>query len=158
VGTPDPVERTHRGGTVAEVMYPRPKPPLKNPYLHPMTETEWRDQLWALEEETLMAVDFDQSGTFREYAKLWLGPSVGHITAAVFNNLLITAGGTYVLARGVTYVSVNVAASVTITLPPSGPSGNVAANPGDFITLPGHHRRRWWSRSSVSDHNQPRRW
>jgi hypothetical protein len=29
-------------------LYPRPKPPLKNPYLEPMTETEWRDQLWEL--------------------------------------------------------------------------------------------------------------
>jgi hypothetical protein len=33
---------------VAAAMYPRPKPALKNPYLEPVTETEWRDQLWAL--------------------------------------------------------------------------------------------------------------
>jgi hypothetical protein len=33
---------------VAAALYPRPKPPLKNPYLEAMTETEWRDQLWAL--------------------------------------------------------------------------------------------------------------
>jgi hypothetical protein len=46
-GTPDVVDQ-RRQGTVAEAMYPRPKPPLKNPYLEPMTETEWRDQLWAL--------------------------------------------------------------------------------------------------------------
>jgi hypothetical protein len=46
--TPDVVERRDRNSSVADAMYPRPEPPLKNPYLHPMTETEWRDQLWAL--------------------------------------------------------------------------------------------------------------
>jgi hypothetical protein len=33
---------------VAAALYHRPKPPLKNPYLTPMTESEWRDQLWEL--------------------------------------------------------------------------------------------------------------
>jgi len=33
---------------VAAAMYPRPKPPPRNPYLEPMTEAEWRDQLWEL--------------------------------------------------------------------------------------------------------------
>jgi hypothetical protein len=46
-GAREPVER-RQGGSIAEVMYPRPKPPLRNPYLLPMTESEWRDQLWAL--------------------------------------------------------------------------------------------------------------
>jgi hypothetical protein len=46
-GTPDVVQQGRRG-SVADAMYPRPKPPLKNPYLEPMTETEWHDQLWAL--------------------------------------------------------------------------------------------------------------
>jgi len=40
--------RQRQGGSIAEALYPRPKPPLKNPYLEPMTETEWRDQLWEL--------------------------------------------------------------------------------------------------------------
>jgi hypothetical protein len=46
VGTPDVVQQGRRG--VADAMYPRQKPPAKNPYLEPMTETEWRDQLWEL--------------------------------------------------------------------------------------------------------------
>jgi hypothetical protein len=45
-GAREPVER--RGGSLAEAMYQRPKPPLKNPYLEPMTEQAWRDQLWEL--------------------------------------------------------------------------------------------------------------
>ena len=83
-----------------------------------------------------MAVDFDQSGTFREYGKISLGPSIGFITTPVFSNLTITAGGSYVLARGTTRVSVNVAAPVTVTLPPSGTGRDAAANPGDHVNLP----------------------
>jgi hypothetical protein len=47
-GTRDVVQRRHEPASVADALYPRPKPPLKNPYLEPMTETEIRDQLWAL--------------------------------------------------------------------------------------------------------------
>jgi hypothetical protein len=47
-GAREPVERPQRDGTIAEALYPRPKPPLKNPYLEPVTEAEWRDQQWAL--------------------------------------------------------------------------------------------------------------
>ena len=46
-GAREPVER-RQGGGIAEALYPSPKPPLRNPYLEPMTETEWRDQLWEL--------------------------------------------------------------------------------------------------------------
>jgi hypothetical protein len=46
-GAREPIER-RQGGSLAEVMYPRPEPPPKNPYLSPMSEAEWRDQLWAL--------------------------------------------------------------------------------------------------------------
>jgi hypothetical protein len=46
-GAREPIER-RQGGSLAEAMYQRPKPPLKNPYLEPMSEAEWRDQLWAL--------------------------------------------------------------------------------------------------------------
>jgi hypothetical protein len=50
-GTPDVVERRARRDTIANEIFPslapRPQPP-KNPYLEPMTETEWRDQLWEL--------------------------------------------------------------------------------------------------------------
>jgi hypothetical protein len=47
-GTPDVVQRRPEPASVAAAMYPRPKPPLRNPYLEPMTETEIRDQLWEL--------------------------------------------------------------------------------------------------------------
>jgi hypothetical protein len=46
-GAREPVQR-RQGGSIAEALYPRPKLPLKNPYLEPMTEQAWRDQLWEL--------------------------------------------------------------------------------------------------------------
>jgi hypothetical protein len=46
-GAREPVQQ-RQGGSIASALYPRPKAPLKNPYLEPMTETEWRDQLWEL--------------------------------------------------------------------------------------------------------------
>jgi hypothetical protein len=47
-GTPDVVQRRSEPASVAAAMYPRPRPKPKNPYLEPMTEQEWRDQLWEL--------------------------------------------------------------------------------------------------------------
>jgi len=86
-----------------------------------------------------MAVDFDQSGTFREFGNLFLGPSVGPITVPIFSNLSLTAGGSYFLSKGITRVSVNVAAPVTITLPPSQPVAGgppAIANPGNHLNWP----------------------
>jgi hypothetical protein len=85
-----------------------------------------------------MSVDFDLSGTFREFARIGMGPSIGWLFMPVFANLSITAGGTYPLAKGTTYVSVNVAAPVTVTLPPAMPTSFVAAiaNPGAHINQP----------------------
>jgi hypothetical protein len=40
--------RRERSESVASAMYPRPKPLPKNPYLEPMTEQAWREELWAL--------------------------------------------------------------------------------------------------------------
>jgi len=42
------VQPRHQPGSIADAMYPRPKPPLRNPYLEPMSEVEIRDQFWAL--------------------------------------------------------------------------------------------------------------
>jgi hypothetical protein len=87
----------------------------------------------------MAAVDFDQSGVFREYGNLFLGPSIGPITVPIFSNLTITAGGTYALSKGTTRVSVNVAAPVTITLPPSEPTPGgppAIANPGNHLVWP----------------------
>ena len=85
-----------------------------------------------------MSADFDLSGTFREFARIGMGPSIGWLFMPVMANLSITAAGTYALAKGTTYVSVNVAAPVTITLPPSMPASFVAAiaNPGNHINQP----------------------
>jgi hypothetical protein len=46
-GAREPIER-RQGGSIAEVMYPRPKPPLRNPYLLPMTESEIHDQFFEM--------------------------------------------------------------------------------------------------------------
>jgi hypothetical protein len=48
-GTPDEiVERKRIASSAADAMYPRPKPPLKNPYLSPMTQQEYRDQFFEM--------------------------------------------------------------------------------------------------------------
>jgi hypothetical protein len=87
----------------------------------------------------MAATDFDQSGVFREYGNIYLGPSIGGITVPIFSNLTITAGGSYALTRGTTRVSVNVAAPVTITLPPSQPVAGgppAISNPGAHLNWP----------------------
>ena len=43
----EPVQRRNEP-SLADAMYPRPQPKPQNPYLEPMTEQAWRDQLWAL--------------------------------------------------------------------------------------------------------------
>jgi len=47
-GTPEIVQQRQQPASVADAMYPRPKPAPKNPYLTPMTETEWRDQFFEM--------------------------------------------------------------------------------------------------------------
>jgi hypothetical protein len=47
-GTPSIVQRRSEPASVAEAMYPRPKPPPRNPYLEGRTEAEWRDELMAM--------------------------------------------------------------------------------------------------------------
>jgi hypothetical protein len=47
-GAREPLERRQSGGSIAEALYPRPKPAPKNPYLEPMTEAEWRDQFFEM--------------------------------------------------------------------------------------------------------------
>jgi hypothetical protein len=48
-GTPNEVQQ-HSGGSIADAVYGHLRPPPKqlNPYLDRVTETEWRDYLWAL--------------------------------------------------------------------------------------------------------------
>ncbi len=62
-------------------------------------------------------LDLDQGGTNREWASIYLGPSVGWVRAPVRNTLDIAAAGTYTLDLSTTYVQVRVAGAVTIILP-----------------------------------------
>ena len=58
--------------------------------------------------------DLDQGGTFRQWTKMYMGPSVGWVPVPVDAVLEITAGGTYTLARGTSLILLNVNASVTL--------------------------------------------
>lgn len=63
--------------------------------------------------------DLDQGGTNRQYAKQYLGPSLGWVTipAPASSILAVTAAGTYTVNRSVTLITVNVAGAVTLNLP-----------------------------------------
>ena len=63
--------------------------------------------------------DLDQGGTFRQWVKQYMGPSVGWVSVPVDAVLNITAGGTYSIARGTSLILINVNASVTLNLPSS---------------------------------------
>lgn len=81
--------------------------------------------------------DLDQGGTFREWVRTFMGPSVGWVMAPRRNVLPITLPGTYQLDRSTSLVTVNCAGLVTIILPtaivPVIPAG---AQPGDFVHTP----------------------
>ena len=61
--------------------------------------------------------DLDQGGTQRSWVNSYLGPSVGWVRTPQQNILAITAAGTYAINLSTTLVTVNVAGSVTLTLP-----------------------------------------
>lgn len=78
--------------------------------------------------------DLDQGGTFRQYSRLWLGPSVGWVPYLQSNVLPVVAAGTASPVIGTTLVTVNVAGLVTIQLfDPIQPSVPAGALPGDYI-------------------------
>ncbi len=81
--------------------------------------------------------DLDQGGTFRQWTKMYMGPSVGWVPVPVDAVLEITAGGTYTLARGTSLILLNVNASVTLNLPSSkaSPQGPQAI-PGQWVVNP----------------------
>lgn len=76
--------------------------------------------------------DFDQGGTFRQYVRRHLGPSVGWVTSPDLNVLSVTTAGLTTAAVGTTFVAVNVAGAVGIQLPSA--KAPTAAPPG---ALPG---------------------
>ena len=81
--------------------------------------------------------DLDQGGTFRQYVRRWLGPSVGWVLSPDDNVLPITAAGTFAPVLNTTLVTVSVNGAVTINLPDCYkgliPAG---ALPGKFLALP----------------------
>ena len=81
--------------------------------------------------------DLDQGGTFREWVRTYLGPSVGWVYLPASNILSIIAGGTTTVALGNSLVIVNVNAAVTLILPttihPSVPAG---VQPYPFSNVP----------------------
>ncbi len=90
--------------------------------------------------------DLDQGGTFRQWTKMYMGPSVGWVPVPVDAVLEITAGGTYSIARGTSLILLNVNASVTLNLPsskasPQGPQaipGQWVVNPVTILDKGGH--------------------
>jgi hypothetical protein len=82
-------------------------------------------------------VDLDQGGTSRQWRKTYLGPSVGWIEAPAQNILPITSAGTYNIDPSTNLIEVNVAAAVTIVLPPCQfPLAGAQAQPRLFASNP----------------------
>lgn len=83
-------------------------------------------------------VDLDQGGTFRQFVRKYLGPSVGWVYVPETNIVPVTAAGTVTLVIGVTLVPVNIAGAVIIVLPPIKlmPSVPAGALPGPAILSP----------------------
>ena len=81
--------------------------------------------------------DLDQGGTFRQWTRMWMGPSVGWVPVPIDAVLDITAAGTYTIARGTSLILLNVNASVTLNLPSSlaAPQGPQAI-PGQWVINP----------------------
>src|SRR5208282_3757608 len=79
-------------------------------------------------------LDLDQGGTFREWVRTYLGPSIGWIMAPARNVLTITAAGTYNLLPSTTLVVINTTGAVIVILPtaidPLVPAG---ALPGPYV-------------------------
>lgn len=83
-------------------------------------------------------LDLDQGGTFRQYSRIWSGPSVGWQTMPIQAILDIKAAGTTALQRWTNLVKLKVSAGVVnIDLPsskatPQGPQ----AIPGQWVYNP----------------------
>lgn len=82
-------------------------------------------------------LDLDQGGTFRQWVKMYMGPSVGWVSVPIDAVLDITTGGTHTIARGTSLILLNVNASVTLNLPSSlaAPQGPQAL-PGQWVINP----------------------
>lgn len=81
--------------------------------------------------------DLDQGGTFRQWTRMYMGPSVGWVPVPIDAVLEVTAGGAITIARGTSLILLNVNASVTLNLPSSkaSPTGPQAI-PGQWVVNP----------------------
>lgn len=82
--------------------------------------------------------DLDQGGTFRQYIRVWQGPSVGWLTMPVTAILTITVAGTYTIQRWTNLIKLKVAAGVVnLNLPSSKASvQGPQAIPGQWVYNP----------------------
>ncbi len=79
-------------------------------------------------------LDLDQGGTFREWVRTYMGPSVGWVMAPARNVLAVTAAGAYTLLQGCTLVIIDTTAAVVLTLPSAiDPSVSAGVLPGPYI-------------------------
>lgn len=83
-------------------------------------------------------LDLDQGGTFRQYQRIWMGPSVGWQTMPVQAVLNIAAAGTYTILRWTNLIKIKATAGVvTINLPLSQASAQgPQAIPGQWVYNP----------------------
>lgn len=79
-------------------------------------------------------LDLDQGGTFRQYQKVFMGPSVGWLTVPQQAVLPIVTAGSVNIARGTNLITINVNGTVNIALPSS------IASPSGPQAIPG----QWW--------------
>lgn len=82
--------------------------------------------------------DLDQGGTYRQWVRRHLGPSVGWVWVPEDNVVPVTAAGTTTVVVGTTLVTVNINGLVSIQLPSSKASTSATAGalPGLSLALP----------------------
>jgi hypothetical protein len=81
--------------------------------------------------------DLDQGGTFRQYTRVWQGPSVGWVTYPFQAVLEIKVAGTVSILRGTNLVKLNINGNVTLNLPSSIASTKTPqAIPGQWVIAP----------------------
>jgi hypothetical protein len=82
-------------------------------------------------------LDLDQGGTFRQWIRAYMGPSVGWVNVPIDAVLNITTTGIKTIARGTSLILINVNANVTILLPSSKASlAGPQAIPGQWVINP----------------------
>jgi len=81
--------------------------------------------------------DLDQGGTFRQWTKMYMGPSVGWVPVPVDAVLDITATGVYTIARGTSLILLSANGNVTLNLPSAKASvQGPQAIPGQWVINP----------------------